>query len=362
MRGDMAIPLSGDSWTGLTLQGHLLALPETSTKSTRPTRRGWARVDAARALAQGQLERLTLRQAFGLWIEDHPAQVAIAAQLGISLVALLAYAFPVRFAPDLAPDNPQEVLTVAWQVHAGFSAIAFAGLVMLIDMAGRGSNVTVTSERRFLLRHTRFLFAFLFALIGSAQLGVMSIWLSRDGTVVVEVFLVVMPTIYFVGRAYLRAVNALTLHGYAEAAQKGALREHMKASMDTSHIQEAANLALQDTIERVWIVDVNTQDMSRQYLVNVQATSRLVDVHIPTLRSIVAELTNETPTASPVVDDPLTAIQQPETELTILAFIGQPIASGRPLFAISNAAAHTPQIRSQFERKLRAAVHLEEVT
>jgi len=213
---------------------------------------------------------------------------------------------------------------------------------MLIDMAGRGSHITVTSERRFLLRHTRFLLAFMFALMGAAQISVIATWFPSDATVFVELLFVVIPTIYLVGRAYLRAVNALTLPGYLQDMEQKALQEQLRASMDTSHVLSTANATLEGVIEHAWVVDTTSGD-SNHYLVFTSGQTRLTDVHIPTITSIIASLNRSTLQAGQVSSVPTETAQQGPVKLAILAYIAQTIPAGRPLFAVSNSVQLTAE-------------------
>lgn len=325
----------------------------------RPRTRGWARVDASRDLRRHQVEGLAFRRRAASWADRNPFLTAIYAHLAIALVAILGFMHPQPFLESLAPAHPDEILAVAWQVHAGFSGIAFAGLVLLIDMAGRGSHVTVTSERQFLLRHTQFLLAFMFALLGAVQVSAIATWFPSDATVFVVLAFIVIPSIYLVGRGYLRAVNALTLPGYVELAEREALRERMHASMDTSHVLSAANEALEQVMERAWVVGTPDAD-GDNYLVLSSGRSRLIDVHLPTLRDIIASLNSASSGASEVLDMPREASPPSPVKIGILAYIGQTIDTGRHLFAVSNSKGLTSAELRKLERKLSNAVHLED--
>ena len=133
------------------------------------------------------------------------------------------------------------MLQTAWQVHSGFVAIAFAGLALLIDMAGRDSLISPTHERRFLLQHTLFLFAFSYALIGAVELGIATAWFDNDGVVLVPVVSIVTVTILLIGNAYARAIHALTEPNYSERVQHDALVAQLEASMDASRSVLDAN-------------------------------------------------------------------------------------------------------------------------
>jgi hypothetical protein len=335
------------------------AKPNLIPNSNRPMARGWARVDASRTLKRQQMTSLQFRRRAGLWIDRNPLLTALYSQLAIALIALISFAARPSFAAVLAPEHPDEVLAVAWQVHTGFSAIAFAGLVLLIDMAGRGSHITVTSERRFLLRHTRFLLAFMFALMGAVQISVIATWFPSDATVFVELLFVLTPTIYLVGRAYFQAVSALTLPRYLQDVEQKALQEQLRASMDTSHVISTANATLEGVIERAWVVDTASGD-SNHYLVFTSGQTRLTDVHIPTITSILASLNPSTLQAGQVSSLPTEPAPHRPVKLAILANIAQMIPAGRPLFAVSSSIQLTPEELGTLDRKLTNAVYLED--
>jgi hypothetical protein len=323
--------------------------------------RGWALADADRAHRKQRSAGVPVTRTMRLFLFEHPFASAALLHVPVIVLTAVGFAWDRPFLPQLAPENPSDVLQTAWQVHSGFVAIAFAGLAMLIDMAGRESLINPIHERRFLLQHTLFLFAFSYSLLGAIELGAATAWFDNAGVVFVLLLAIVAGTISLIGNAYARAIHALTEPGYAENAQQSALVTQLRASMDASRAMSHANTALHAVTPREWLIE---EVEGATPLLHVESRGRLADVHLPSIRRLQLEFTTSPATAQSV--DPhaapestghSTAITNPP--LVILTSIGQTIDVGRPLFILRQTAV-PDRLANKTELRLRHAVRLEE--
>ncbi|TWD81669.1 hypothetical protein FB561_2789 [Kribbella amoyensis] len=317
--------------------------------------------DADRANKRLHSDSVPVTRTIRAFLFEHP--FASAALLHVPVIALAAVGFTWDrpFLPHLAPENPSDVLQTAWQVHSGFVAIAFAGLVMLIDMAGRESLINPIHERRFLLQHTFFLFAFSYSLLGAIELGVATAWFDNAGVVFILLLTIVTWTILLIGNAYARAIRALTEPGYTENAQRSALVAQLRASMDASRAMSQANTALHAVAPRTWSAE-KVEDATP--ILHIESQGRLADVHIPSIRRMQIELTASSavaqsvdPNAAPESANHSSGISSPP--LVILASIGQTVDVGRPLFVLRQKPV-ADRIVNRAELRLKHAVRLEQ--
>jgi hypothetical protein len=286
---------------------------------------------------------------FTTWVAEQPIRAAIYAHIAIGILAAISFGAQVSFGPKLAPDNPGQLLQSAWQVHAGFSAIAFAGLVMLVDMAGRESNVSATSERRFLLKHTNFEFALTFALIGAMLLAIAATWLSNEENLFIAIFLVIAPSTFFVARGYLRAVRVLTHPRYATMVEHESITRAMKLSVEASTAKRIANSWIDAVIERTW----PQTDRNTESLVMVENDGFLADVNIHTLRRAL-----NAPSGPQVGQGPPLAKPPESLEIKLLASIGERVRAGGFLFVASRNLSDSE--RARLGKDLRATVRFVE--
>lgn len=93
---------------------------------------GWIVRETREHLKQERLRELSwgrrINGVLGIFV------AALFALLLLVVSALTQWWSPTLL-PMLAPKDPQSVLGLAWQVHAGITAIAFAGLALLFQFS-----------------------------------------------------------------------------------------------------------------------------------------------------------------------------------------------------------------------------------
>jgi hypothetical protein len=315
-----------------------------------PVRRGWALSEAERTLRHKRVHTLSRFRRTTLWVNEHPAAAAIAAHSLILGAVILGYLWNPEVAEQLTPSEPGNVLASAWQVHAGFVAIAFAGLAMLIDMAGRDALVRAVLERQALIRHSHFYLAFAFSLIGAIQLAVVSTWFATPGTVLAEIALVVSPAVALIGVAYGRAIGALTEPSYAERTAKRLIKEQLEASMDASQALFEANQRLEEVVEARRPAD----DDQATELLRAPYRARLTDVHLPTVTRVAGSLRDLGGVAGHVQPGSAPAPTRKGVILTKNASIGSTVDAQSPLFVAIGKL--TPRDAARFSTLLTSAV------
>lgn len=320
----------------------------------RPIQSGWALSDAERATKHRvHAQKITSRMA--LWNREHP--VFAAALSYCIVVAATAWGFLSQrsFLPHLSPTDPRQVLSSAWQVHSGFVAIAFAGLAMLIDMAGRDSLVRAVLERQALIRHTRLYLAFAFSLMGALYLGVVSTWFATPGTVLVSILGVVAPAVLLIGTAYSRAIGALTEPTYAERTSRRLLNDQLIASMEASQALIHANLELSRSLNTTWLTSEGEQVTN---LLVSPSGVRLADVHLPTIKKVAAALQKVEKVAGRISAEAAPAKSKGSARLIVNTSIGSRLESRQAVFLAVGAIE--PGDAARFERMLRGAVRWED--
>lgn len=307
----------------------------------------WVLEDARRLVREHISPRQNPLRKIQAWAPEHPIRTAVYANALILIAAFIAYGLQPSFLPQLAPRDPGELLQSAWQVHAGFSAIAFAGLVMLVDVGGRETKLSPANERQFLLRYTNFDSALAFALTGAISVAITATWFPAEETLVAAVCFVVVPSTVLVTRGYLRAVRMLTHPRYSELIERDTTVRSLEQAIVASSARRIANARLGQVVDRAW----NTNSAVEK-LVVMEHDSRLVDVDVTLLAQIVLILKLPAATTNPTPAKPPSS-----RKIEITAPISGGIRAGAPLFTCAGPLIATERVG--LDRALRSAVRLE---
>lgn len=304
----------------------------------RPKDHGWVYADAAIRLKRKRNRGRTRFRVFALLIQEHPVFIAVTLHLILLTFSVLSMFFPVPFMSKLAPKDSASALSTAWQVHAGFVAIAFAGLAVLFQTSSPQQMLSPEQLRAILFRHTYFSVVLVFCVVGAAELGVVAVWFPSDGSLLIQIIAVVIASMLLVGAAYFRATKALTQSDYATKKSEDDLVEILRDSMDSSQAITLSNGELADVIDMSYGLP---DDADRQFILSARAIE-LEDVHLPTIKQILKQIqsiatTSEVRKTNTGVPD-LAADPEVTPKLCINAAIGATLSPNMPLFTVKNSS------------------------
>lgn len=321
---------------------------------------GWLRQDALRELRRINSNDTTLGiQRATSAIERAPTTIALLVQAVIFGVSILFTVFPVSVLPELAPTNVDGLLATAWQVHASFVAIAFAGLVMLFQ--SNSSEVLVSAEmlRSILFKDTRLRLTLAYSMAGILQLGAASIWFPSDATLFAQVVGTIGLSMLLIARAYLRTNNLLSNPGVAYDKTRQELKKRIRESIERSRAEVLAKMRLETAIPRRWQIESEGPHLKCVWLEDGDA---LIDVNLDALHSIQADLdaiasrhvVGPSDTGGATHDD----YRGSSPVLTMLMNIGNKAKGPGPVFLIETRGQ--PVNQAEYERRLRQAISIEE--
>ncbi|WP_433825950.1 hypothetical protein ACQP2E_28065 [Actinoplanes sp. CA-015351] len=147
--------------------------------------------------------------------------------------------------PEWAPKDPTEVLGLAWQVQTSIAAIAFAGLALIIQLAGT-PPIAISSSREVLFRLTLFRGLLLYAGATNVALGVVATWIGGAAGVLICFIFCFVATVVFIGFSYFRvAAYFLNAEG-ARAAALTVLRDKIGGGLHELRLMSMANARLDE--------------------------------------------------------------------------------------------------------------------
>lgn len=322
-------------------------------RSQLPGKRGWAIYEAESRVRMEGLPR-PVRERMKLTVARHPLIAAALAHLLVLILVAIGFRSTRPFLQSLAPDDPGDVLATAWQVHAGFVAIAFAGLAMLIDMAGRDSLIRAVVERRYLMRQTQFSLALFFSLAGAIQLSIVSTWFATAGTVLTDIAFVVTPAVLLIGFAYARAIRVLTDPAAAEQTAAGVMRDEMRMSLDASR---ALTLAEESISAWAPLYMSFGQHGGTTELVVAERSMRLNDVHLPSIEFVARGLKNTATTATTIAPGAAPSAAKSPPALMRRPLLGNVVHEGDAVFVIVGGALSAQELKA-YERLLANSIRL----
>lgn len=283
---------------------------------------------------------------------------------GVQAVAFLVawMASEVTLFPDVPPldlENPSAVIGTAWQVLAGFAAIAFAGLAVLMQLT---SEPVVTSRgvRQVLFQVSQFRPVLAFSITGAIQVGAATLFLDQPESAIVEVTVVAL-TVLWIGRSYARVGRVYANPGEARRLGEEALLRDLKASMRKAHARSAAEDRLHAIVPREWRW-TGTAAVDGTTLVAVDRAGTLVDVDIDLLRDITNDIADEDAsalTASEATNTPDEPSTGSPPELRIMTSIGSTAEAGQEIYILKNPESYTGNL-DKLRRRLTTTLRWEE--
>lgn len=318
-------------------------------------RRGWVHADMRAALRKYRNNERSLWHVITLTLQDRPFLVAASLHFALLTLSIVAKFLSLSVMPSLAPKDASSALNTAWQVHAGFVAIAFAGLAILFQTSSPQQVLSPERLRSVLFRRTYFSVVLAFCIIGAAGLGIVTSWFPSDGALLIQVLAVVITSMLAVGAAYFHATKALTQPDYAEGRAEEDLMEMLRDSLDASRAAALANNKLAELIAFDYFTD-ETSD--HRTLVRFTQSVELQDVHLPTLLKIAKQIQDYqvSHTVGKKSDtDPTLPAESERPVLRIRASIGAMIPQDRPLFVVRNATKYSGSWE-ELENRLTKAV------
>jgi hypothetical protein len=292
--------------------------------------------------------------------------------LGISVAALFALLLLVVSAltqwwsptllPMLAPKDPQSVLGLAWQVHAGITAIAFAGLALLFQFSTQ-SLIAGHTIRGALFTRTYFRPILAYCLAVDIELALVTAWFSTPSALVIQMFFVFVGSLLLIAFAYWRVLRVFIQPELTEGAGQVALLDLLRQSADSNKALTTANGRLAEVVPLSWSSpDSRSTDVQR--LVRSSRRQVLTDVNLPRIRDVITELDAKSdlgarasapPSLAQAGASGATLDENRRSELHMLAELGSSVGENKYVFYVANADLFTGDWR-KLERRLLNAI------
>ena len=201
------------------------------SKGRRSEKDGWVVRQTVEQLKQ-RLQELFRGRPIRTTVERHGTAILVLfASLILGLSAVTRWWSPTVL-PMLAPEEPQTVLGLAWQVHAGIIAIAFAGLALLLQFSTQ-SLIAGHTIRGALFRRTYFRPILTYCLIADVGLALVTAWFSTPSAVVYQMFFTILGSLALIAFAYWQVLRVFIQPGLAEGVGQNALLDLLRQSADS---------------------------------------------------------------------------------------------------------------------------------
>jgi hypothetical protein len=250
----------------------------------------------------------------------------------------------------LAPKDPQSVLGLAWQVHAGITAIAFAGLALFFQFSTQ-SLIAGHTIRGALFTRTYFLPILVYCLAVDIELALVTAWFATPTALVIQMFFVILASLLLIAFAYWRVLRVFIQPGVNEGVGQAALLDLLRQSTDSNKALTRAKARLADVVPLSW----SNPDLSSKDVHGLVRSSRrqvLADVNLPQLRDIIMELDAKSDHGANASLDKFDEIRR--AELHMLAELGSSVAENNYVFYVTNADIFTGGWDELERRLLRA--------
>ncbi|WIM99965.1 hypothetical protein ACTOB_003636 [Actinoplanes oblitus] len=164
--------------------------------------------------------------------------------LVVALALILRVTSPVIM-PALAPDDPGDALSLAWQVQTSIAGLASAGLALIIQLAGT-PPIAIRSSREVLYNRALFKGLLLYVGITNLALGVVATWIGGSAGVALCFVFCLAGTLAFVGLSYTRVAAYFLDDDNARSAALHVLRDKIAGRLHELQVLAEANADLGD--------------------------------------------------------------------------------------------------------------------
>jgi hypothetical protein len=328
----------------------------------RPSKKdGWIVRQTVAQLKQKRLQELSRDRPIRRTAQRH--LTAIAAFLALLLLAVSAVTRwrSATFFPMLAPKDPQSVLGLAWQVHAGIIAIAFAGLALLLQFSTQ-SLIAGHTIRGALFRRTYFRPILTYCLIADVGLALVTAWFSTPSAVVIQMVFTILGSVALIAFAYGQVLRVFVQPGLTEGVGQTALLDLLSRSLDSNKALARANGRLEEVVNLSWSSS-ESSNTNVQRLVRSSRRQVLTDVNLLRLRDVLRELdakSRQVATASEPPSPPgegtsgASLEKSRRSQLHMLAQLGSSVDENKYVFYVTNPHLFTGDWEKLERRLLNA--------
>jgi len=197
-----------------------------------------------------------------------------------------------------------------WQVQAGIAAVALPLLIVVIQFS-RDVREAAARRPEVLIQDTGVFPIIVFALAGTARLGIDIAWFATESVFWVDFFLVFIATICLTVFAYSRMLLILLSPLRMKKSSMAVIRNKMNAQLDTTIERRVANAMLFRRLAEMgveyWPFSLEPHEEERYVVLRSLVSGTLRDIHIGKLETFINRLPWKEPRPS--------SFEEPEIEI-----------------------------------------------
>ncbi|WP_173160496.1 hypothetical protein [Phytohabitans suffuscus] len=269
-----------------------------------------------------------------------------------------------RLLAGWAPMQPGDALGMAWQVQTSIAAIAFAGLALVIQLAG-DPPVAIRSSREVLFDQTHFRLLLFYAGGSNVTLGLVSTWLQSDGGVLLCFIFCFVGTLALIGFSYVQAARFFLDDHRATDQALEVLLDKLKDGIREQQSAAEANQLLAERFPSSGLVRRLRGKPAGPVVIPLVSSAggkRVTGFDPVALRGVAASLLRSVrdrrfEATQDASTKPSDALSKPAT-LVISYGLSDVVPRGGALFHLVLAEAPAPKLLRTYDQRLRRCVRL----